>query len=125
VELLAILSSVLAVVALAVSLRVQFYAARSLPQRQVQLVDDCVAEVTRQAAALAAVETKVAGWRVEIENLLTQVDDSLELTERKRRSTAASAAKLARAAEQQPGNGQSLLTERQQVEARARQQGLL
>jgi len=110
-------------VALGLSWRVAYFCARSLPVEQVRLVDDLQREVKRQATDLADVQGKVAGWRVEIENLLTQVDDSLELTERKRRSMAASAAKIA--AKEPNGPEQSHLTVRQQLEARARAQGLL
>lgn len=123
-EFAVVFLGLVSVVALGVSLRTLYFSARSLPQQQVSLVDACRGEVERQGVALANVETKVAGWRVEIENLLTQVDDSLELTERKRRSMAASAAKIAAANPE--GNGPSShLTPRQELEARARAQGLL
>lgn len=114
----------LAGAALAVSIRTAAYSARSLPQQLTEAVGECRIEVVDQRQALTGVEAKVASWRVEIENLLDQVDASLELTERKRRSMATSASKIA-TAEARAAEQVSPLTQRQTLEAEARRQGLI
>jgi len=115
---------------LVVSIRTAVFAARSLPQQQIEALLAAQNEVAQQRVELTAVQSKVASWRVEIENLLDQVDASLEITERKRRSMASSASRV-KAAEERAAAAvpaapvADALTERQLLEQRARAQGLI
>lgn len=76
--------------------------------------------------ALDGHRTRMMSWREDIDALLDTVEDTLDRTERKRRSSAASASKLERAAaanggEQEPDGD---LTSQSGLRARARAMGI-
>jgi len=104
------------------TLRVAKFAARSLPQAHIDALNACRTEVAQLRTAYEDIATRVTSWKVELENLLEQVDASLELTERKRRSLASSASKI-KAAEDLPTAPPVM--NRQELEREARARGLL
>ena len=95
---------------------------RSLPQeilnRCAEVEAQCVAVLDAQERAAARMVT----WREDVEGLFEAVESTLNRVERKRRSAAASASKIAQGHGQ--GNGEDVLTlSRDQLVARARAQG--
>ena len=104
---------------LALSYRTLQMASRSAPEQLVREVGQLRAEAAGVRGEVQEIQARLTSWRIEIENVLESVEGTLELVERKRRSTAASASKI------DNGAGQVDQMDTYQLEQLARGKGLL
>ncbi len=93
-SILLTLSLIASAAALLVAVGAVALVRRSLPNELIQGQADLTTRVLAAEANLEGHGSRLLAWREEIEAVLDAVDTTLERTERKRRSIAASAAKL-------------------------------
>jgi len=98
-------------------------ASRSAPEELVKHVGALRVEVQQCRGEMDEYRARVVSWRAELEAVLESVETVLSQVERKRRSTAASASKIAA----QDGNGVDPVLEMDhaQLEKLARERGLM
>jgi len=123
----------LSAIAVGLSWRSASRAARSAPNlllSEQKVIRDHVQALSRDLDAfkveaggtLDSHRTKMLAWREDIEAVLESVEDALERTERKRRSTAASASRIERA--NGAGDQAPDMTDLDQIKAVARARGI-
>lgn len=118
-SVLSSLAVVLAGVACFYAYQAAAYARTSTPKRIVDGLEELRARVVRSEEIVALHETRSVQWRAQMDGVLEAVEDALERVDRKRRSTAAAAAKL-----KAHNGGEPQLTEEQALRQRAQELGL-
>jgi len=126
-------TALLGLVSVALSLKVAKLCMRSIPQAHTEALGACRTEFAQLRNEFYDIQQKVGSWRIELENLMEAVEGSLELAERKRKSMATSASKLAAAQAQAESDSllnhseapRDPLTLRRDLEREARKRGLI